>query len=95
MIAPLRLPFSTDCNSQFSCVQFPGWCARQESNLQSFRQSAFEAAAFANFATGTQNAGLSQQSTGELADSNRPDFGTCPLYMPHPHAGLARYKSRF
>ena len=35
---------------------------------------------------------FSSPSTGELADSNRPDFGTCLLYMPHPRAGLARYK---
>lgn len=32
-------------------------------------------------------------SAGDLADSNRPDFGTCLIKPPHLHAGLAAYKT--
>lgn len=45
MQAPLRLPFKTDCNTQFSCACFPGWYYRTESNRLlpvSNRGSAFE-----------------------------------------------------
>lgn len=31
------------------------------------------------------------QSAGDLADSNRPDFGTCLIKPPLPRAGLAAY----
>lgn len=41
------------------------WCTRQESNLQSFRKSAFEAAAYAGFATGAY------KCTGHVADHGR------------------------
>lgn len=32
------------------------------------------------------------QSAGDLADSNRPDFGTCLIKLPLPRAELAAYK---
>ena len=41
------------------------WCTRQESNLQSFRKSAFDAAAYAGFATGAY------KCTGHVADHGR------------------------
>lgn len=34
------------------------------------------------------------QSAGDLADSNRPDFGTCLIKLPLPRAELAAYKQR-
>lgn len=60
------------------------WCTRQESNLQSFRKSAFEAAAYAGFATGAY------KCTGHVADHGRCSRKGCSRLLMPPSAGAAR-----